>query len=240
MELFNRFELKYILPWQEAEKFRHQMKAHVLRDPHAGSKGHYHINSLYYDSPDYKCFWEKIEGLKVRRKVRIRAYGENENKDDVFLEIKQRTNRTIQKRRIRCSKKTVLPLLNGLNDNAWDETIKNNHVLSEVNFLYHWYQLEPKAVISYQREAFQGIYNDRLRITFDTNLRYRMHFDLDPTIPPDHDLYLIHPELVVLEIKFNEKIPIWLTRMIQCCDFQINRISKYCESIAKGVYQERY
>lgn len=240
MELFNRFELKYILTWYEAEKFKQQISHHMVKDPHTGEAGHYQINSLYYDSSDYKCFWEKVEGLKIRRKVRVRAYGENENKDNVFLEIKQRTNRTIQKRRIRCSKKFILGLLNGTDESGWDESTKNNQVLSEVKFLYHWYQLEPKVVVSYQREAYQGIYNSRLRITFDANLRYRLHFDLDPTIPPEEDLYLIHPEFVVLEIKFDEKIPIWLTRMIQCCDFQANRISKYCESISKGVYKGRY
>jgi len=240
MELFNRFELKYILPWQEAEKFKQQIIEHTIKDPHTGKSGHYQINSLYYDSCDYKCFWEKVEGLKIRRKVRVRAYAENKNTDDVFLEIKQRTNRTIQKRRIFCSKEFILPLLCGVKEDSWGETIKKNQVLNEVKFLYHWYHLEPKAVISYQREAFQGMYNDRLRITFDTNLRYRMHFNLDPTFPAEQDLYLIHPELVVLEIKFNEKIPIWLTRMIQFCDFQTNRISKYCESISKGVYQGQY
>lgn len=44
------------------------------RDPHAGPQG-YPVWSVYYDSSDLRLYWEKIEGLKFRRKLWFRRYG---------------------------------------------------------------------------------------------------------------------------------------------------------------------
>jgi hypothetical protein len=52
---------------------------------------------------DLRFYWEKIEGLRFRRKLRIRHYGDRSTIDDditVFVEIKQRVNRVTQKRRV--------------------------------------------------------------------------------------------------------------------------------------------
>ncbi|MBQ2599838.1 VTC domain-containing protein [bacterium] len=29
---------------------------------------------MYYDTQDYRFYWEKVDGLKYRRKLRIRQY----------------------------------------------------------------------------------------------------------------------------------------------------------------------
>src|SRR5512136_598552 len=100
---FNRFELKYLIPMQVADAFRKSLGAYLVPDQHGGSCGSYQVTSLYYDSPDYRCYWEKVEGIRFRRKLRIRRYGELEQMDaqsPVFVEIKQRLDRVTQKRRI--------------------------------------------------------------------------------------------------------------------------------------------
>src|SRR5688572_18310466 len=102
---FNRFELKYILPIRKADLIMRDLENQTVRDSHDHSEG-YPIASLYYDSPELDFFWDKIEGIRFRRKVRIRVYP-NDGYDkvtDAMVEIKQRLNKTVQKRRL------VLPL----------------------------------------------------------------------------------------------------------------------------------
>ena len=83
---FNRYELKYILTYKEyvdAVKF---LKGFLRRDRHSGEEGVYRISSLYYDSLDLSCYRNKIDGIKYRRKLRLRVY-EDSNMEYGFVEI---------------------------------------------------------------------------------------------------------------------------------------------------------
>jgi hypothetical protein len=90
---FNRFELKYLVPLKAAEEFKQALRAYLLPDEHGDSLGCYYLSSLYYDGPDLRFFWEKVEGISFRRKLRIRQYESSapltEN-TPVFVEIEQR------------------------------------------------------------------------------------------------------------------------------------------------------
>jgi len=77
----NRFELKYIIRWNQAEALKSLLLGYMTPDLHAGNDGAYDISSLYLDSPELLCYWEKIEGLKFRRKLRIRTYGNQHSTD---------------------------------------------------------------------------------------------------------------------------------------------------------------
>ena len=87
---FDRFELKYVITLKEAERFKDALRAFMVTDEHGGSSGRYALASLYYDSPDLRCYREKMDGLKFRRKLRIRRYETGEVMTEgtpVFLEI---------------------------------------------------------------------------------------------------------------------------------------------------------
>jgi hypothetical protein len=93
---FNRFELKYLLSLLQAEHLRAALQGYVVPDEHGHSNGRYTLSSLYYDSPDLRCYWENEHGLKFRRKLRIRRCETCEvftDESPVFLEIKQRYDR---------------------------------------------------------------------------------------------------------------------------------------------------
>jgi len=100
---FNRFELKYMVTLKQAEIFKNALRAFLLPDEHGNGNGRYTLSSLYYDSPDFRCYWEKVDGIKFRRKLRIRCYVTDEaltGDTPVFVEIKQRLDRVTQKRRV--------------------------------------------------------------------------------------------------------------------------------------------
>ena len=71
---FNRFELKYLASQRLAERLREELTARLDADLHS-SAGSYPVWSRYYDTEDLRFYWEKIEGIRFRRKLRIRHYG---------------------------------------------------------------------------------------------------------------------------------------------------------------------
>jgi SPX domain protein involved in polyphosphate accumulation len=223
---FNRFELKYIVHRNLANEFIRSLDGYVYADPNSNNEGGYPIYSLYCDSPGLAFFWEKIEGLKYRRKVRFRKYG---NSQDVFIEIKQRMDRTVQKRRVRWpADKVVQTFCSGNDFNGAEQNL--DPVSSEVFFLWNYYGLEPRMAISYRRRAFFAVFESDLRITFDTRVQYDCR-DLDIVRPFETGKYLIGPELVVVEVKFNERVPRWLCKLISKHELQFVRLSKYCTAV---------
>lgn len=229
---FNRFELKYLITLQQAEIFKKALRTFLVADEHGNNNGHYGLDSLYYDSPDFRCYWEKVDGIKFRRKLRIRRYAsESPLTEDVpvFIEIKQRLDRVTQKRR------AILPYGTAqrmCNEREYPETYapEDKTVLDEI-YVYLWqYNLRPTSIIHYNRQAFIGTdYDLGLRVTFDTSLTYQVHqlnlHEQASTLP------MLTPNQVVMEIKVNERIPYWLTEMIAAHNLKMIRVSKYCRSI---------
>ena len=75
---FQRFEFKYFLPRHLAKQLVAALLPHMEWDPYIKqSQGFYRVNSLYFDSPDYACFWDKEAGVADRKKLRLRYYGES-------------------------------------------------------------------------------------------------------------------------------------------------------------------
>ena len=71
---FNRYELKYLLDRSAVARVRPELSFRLDADPY-GDAGSYLVWSRYYDTYDLRCYWEKIDGIKFRRKLRIRHYG---------------------------------------------------------------------------------------------------------------------------------------------------------------------
>jgi hypothetical protein len=228
---FNRFELKYLITLQQAERFKAALRAYLVPDEHGNNNGRYKLTSLYYDSPDLRCYWEKEFGLKFRRKLRLRRYETDEPFTDetpVFLEIKQRIDRVTQKRR------AVLPYREALrlcNDRQLpDQAPEDKAVLEEIYVFLWQYNLRPTSIVHYDRQAFIGTeYDIGLRVTFDTALSFQVYpLHLHEQAP---GLPMLPPNQVVMEIKVNERIPYWLTELIAAHNLQMVRVSKYCRSI---------
>ena len=239
---FNRFELKYLITLGQAEKVKSTLRAYLLPDGHSQADGRYTLTSLYYDSPDLRCYWEKEYGLRFRRKLRLRRYETDEPLTEatpVFLEIKQRVGRVTQKRRAVLTYGDALRLCN---DRQIPEAAPEDQALIEEAYVFLWqYNLLPSSIVRYERQAFIGTeYDPGLRITFDTDLCFqsqRLHLHEEPAY-----LRMLSPGQVVMEIKLNERIPNWLTELIAVQNLKLVRISKYCRSVeaAQGMPSLRW
>lgn len=199
-------------------------------DDNAGPRG-YGVWSLYYDTQRLRFYYEKIEGLKFRRKLRIRRYGElGQDADEalVSVEIKQRVNRVTQKRRV------LLPYR--LARDLCDRRVRVEYpgidqaFADEVLDLITRLDLRPIAMTGYRREPYVGTGADLgLRVTLDHRVRGRdRDFDLRSEA---ESRYIINPSYTVMEVKANERAPYWVTDMAARHGLQIQRISKYCQSV---------
>lgn len=230
---FNRYELKYIVRLDEVDRITADLESLTAPDPHGGAAG-YRLVSLYYDSPGLDFFWAKVEGIKFRRKLRLRIYPEPaiETTAAGMVEIKQRVNRTVQKRRIKLGLEAAEQLCRGILPEG-DLDPLDRQVASEVQYMVHAMHLSPTCITAYRRQAFQGgLYDAGLRVTFDTDVRYRVHALVVNQDAQNH--LVLPPDWCIMEVKVNEAVPDWMTSLLARHGCQLTRVSKYCAGIAKG------
>ncbi len=68
-----RQEKKYLLTIPDGQKLDARLSGCMLRDEHSGPQG-YTVRSLYFDSLNDRDYWDKVNGLELRRKLRLRVY----------------------------------------------------------------------------------------------------------------------------------------------------------------------
>tara|TARA_R110002072_G_scaffold243682_4_gene402855 strand:- start:35580 stop:36329 length:750 start_codon:yes stop_codon:yes gene_type:complete len=232
---FNRYEIKYSVPVRQLRHLVPDLELFLEPDPHASASGYYKVSSLYFDTPDLDCYRNKLDGLLYRRKLRIRVYPDRPD-DVAFVEIKQRINRTVQKRRLAMTLKDAYQLCSGHQRYHLSDP-DDQEVADEVHYLVRSLRLVPQCVISYTRKAYQGYFVDPgLRLTFDTMIRTRRAgFDLEK---PRREVLAFPAGMTVMEVKANERAPHWLTTLLARHECNLDRISKYCYGISKIMGQE--
>jgi hypothetical protein len=225
----NRYELKYFVPVTMIPVLAREMAAYTRPDPHDVDGKGYRVYSVYWDSPDFQFFWEKIEGYSHRRKLRFRVYGDSPN---AFIEIKQRFDRTLQKLRLAVPIAGAPRFFDDEREGRFDDAMLASPVTREILEIKHRYNLMPRMAVSYRRRALFGEFSPDLRVTFDTRIQYSdAHLDLREQF--DTGKYVIDPRLTVMEVKFSDRVPTWLVKLIRRHELQITRMSKYCSAVDK-------
>ena len=231
----HRFEFKYLLNQKQYNAIKEELFNYAVYDPYSlrSADKSYMVYSLYYDTPSYNAFWEKIDGVRNRSKFRFRAYDTNTlNEPDVYLEIKRRKNSVILKDRAKLDFKNYLSCLNGnlpslLNSPKMPQDQKK--VLEELVYNALRFNLCPAVLISYKREAFFGKYHNNTRITFDSGIKsYKTENLFSPYKVP---VTVLSSDFIVFELKFNGNLPHWVHHLIQKYDLMRESHSKYCHSM---------
>jgi SPX domain protein involved in polyphosphate accumulation len=229
-----RYELKYLIRREQIEPLVAELSQTLRLDANGGELGTYPITSLYYDTPDYKAYWDKLDGHRSRRKVRVRVYGNQTITPETpaFLEVKQRINKLMRKRRVALSYGDAVDL-DGYFDLGMAGGEPDRSLLHEAYYLYRTLQLRPTCVVTYDRMAFEGDARaPDLRITIDTNLRGRVHdlSLLSTGLSRNNaaDRQVLGAELAVLEVKANHNVPRWVAQLTARHRCTFYRISKYC------------
>lgn len=234
---FNRYELKYVLHVRQVEPLVRDLLHFMAPDEHADADGAYRVTSLYYDSPDLHFYRAKLDGLRYRRKLRIRVYPGVRGIDETtpaFVEIKQRMNQTVQKRRVVLPLRAAIEHCAGVRDAVAGRDPADVAVGSEIQYMVRALRLRPTCIVTYRRRAFVGSRYERgMRLTFDTRIEGRTTV-LDLTAPA-RGRPLLPETAVVMEIKVDDRVPDWTTSLVARHECRLQRLSKYCLSVAAGL-----
>lgn len=224
--IFQRFEAKYRLNEMTAVAIRDYLTPFVIPDKHNINGKPYCINSLYLDSPDLRLYHSSADGEKNRFKIRIRSYPDDPS-SPVFFEIKRRMNQVILKQRATVRRECVRDLVHGagFQTSALD-TPRMSEIRALLNFrdIMEAIQASPRCMVCYEREAYLSAFNDPVRISFDRNLT------CFPAVEYSESLWVPEPIWqdvrsfeVLMEIKFNDAMPLWVQELIQ--RFELTRVS---------------
>lgn len=212
---FERFEKKYLLTADKYEMLLKGMEPYMEPDEY----GHYTICNIYYDTDNYELIRTSLEKPVYKEKLRMRSYGVPRDGGNVFVEIKKKFSGEVYKRRTAMEVSEAVGYLAG-NVQASDEQIRH-----EIDWFLKSYQPVPKVYIAYDREAYAGVENPELRITFDTNIRWR-DTELDLRAG-DYGAPLLDEGQILMEIKIPGTAPIWLSHLLSEAEVFPTSFSKY-------------
>ncbi len=220
-----RHEWKHVLNYADLLTLRHRLEAVMERDPHS-IDGKYHIRSLYFDNPDDKALREKIDGVNIREKFRIRLY--NWDTSLIKLEKKSKRNGLGTKYSANLTAEEAQKIVDG--DLDW--MMASDRALVQELYCKMCYQrLEPKTIVDYTREPF--IFRPgNVRVTLDYDIRTgqeRTDF-LDPkvvTIPAGDAPILV-------EVKWDEFLPTIIRDAVSLPNRRVGSFSKYAQCRVYG------
>lgn len=214
--IFKRVEKKYRLTPAQKEALLQIIGPRLTPDAH----GRNTICSLYLDTPDHLIIRNSIIAKTYKEKLRLRSYGTPTMADHVFLEIKKKFKGVVYKRR------EVMTLQQAMDYIEHGRKPCDSQIMREIDYAMHFYrQPKPMMLIAYEREAYFDGENPNLRITFDTNVRAR---ETDCRLENgSHGDYLLPEDAILMEIKTDGAMPVWLAQALSQCRILPARFSKY-------------
>lgn len=213
-----RHEWKHEITYSDMLVLRQRLSAVASPDIHAVN-GRYTIRSLYFDNLSDKALREKIDGVNVREKFRIRYYGHNNSL--IHLEKKSKINNLCLKESADLTRKQAQDIVDG----SYDWMLQ-----SDIPLIQEFYSkimsqgLRPKTIVDYTREPFVfGPGN--VRVTLDYNIRTGMNCTdfLNPncvTVPAGN-------APVILEVKWDAYLPDIIRDAVQLTGCRVGAFSKY-------------
>ena len=228
--------MKFVITREQRDALMPYLMPHLRADANAGDNAFYPIISLYYDNADRDCYWEKVRGLKSRRKMRVRVYGSLDGQvpPTSFIEIKHKCDGRVVKRRAQMPLEAAL-LAGAGKDVELPLDFASRKVVGEVHALVHHRGFRPLCCMRYDRQAFADINPaSDLRITFDAGIAYRLD-DLTP-VPDDRNFsrYLLREGDSVMEVKVTGSVPYWLPKMLGQAGCLLTSHSKYSNALEDG------
>ena len=213
-----RCERKHEISYGDMLVLEQRLSAIMKPDEHA-KDGKYLVRSLYFDNASDKALREKIDGVNIREKFRIRYY--NNDTSLIRLEKKSKVNGFCLKKNATLSFEQAQAIANG--DYEWmaDRGIP---LVQELYSKMMSQGLRPKTIVDYTREAFVFAPGN-VRVTLDYNIRTGMACTdfMNPncvTVPAGD-------APIILEIKWDDYLPDIIRDAVQLPNCRTGAFSKY-------------
>ncbi|MCR5844670.1 MAG: polyphosphate polymerase domain-containing protein [Oscillospiraceae bacterium] len=220
MEPRYRHEWKHEISYADLLAIRQRLRAVAESDPHAEG-GRYLIRSLYFDNLDDKALREKIDGVNLREKFRIRYY--NGDTSVIHLEKKSRRAGLGTKFSAALSREEAQRIVNGNPDWMMDS---GRPLVQELYCKMRWQGLRPKVIVDYTREPF--IYRPgNVRVTFDYDIRTGL--SCTDFLNPDCVTIPAGDTPILLEVKWDAFLPSIIRDAVQTPGRHAEAFSKYAQ-----------
>ncbi len=213
-----RHEWKHEISYSDFLVLRKRLSAVAAHDPH-GNGGIYEIRSLYFDTADDKALREKIDGVNIREKFRLRYY----DGDPSFIRLEKKG-----KRNGLSIKESV-----SLTRSQAEHMVSGNHGFmpdSDAPLLREFYLkmknqgLRPKTIVDYTREAF--IFPPgHVRVTLDFGIRTGL--DSTDLFSPQAVTIPAGASPMILEVKWGEFLPDLIRDAVSLPGRRVCSFSKY-------------
>ncbi len=225
-----RYEIKFIIDNSEVPILKKKLSLFMKMDEHYD--GAYFIRSVYYDDIYKSAYYEKIDGIKNRKKYRIRTY--NYDKSYISLEIKGKDNMLSYKNNCLITYDEY----NCLIKKDFNKIqVNDRELLSNFIFDLKTKNLVPMIVVDYTREAYTYESQD-VRITFDSDVRAG-NFNGDLFDNKIFTEKVFDDNSIILEVKFNDRIPTFINDIIKSTKLNKIQVSKFALCMErKGRYYD--
>ena len=220
INIVTREEKKYLINYIDYKKYSGYFEKVLNQDSHNGSNG-YLVRSLYFDTLNDQDFVNKIDGVEIRHKIRLRIYSTND--DFAVLEHKQKQGDYQKKRSMKVTKEDAYEIINS----NYSVLLKyKNEFAIEMYALMSMNCYRPKTIVQYNRKAFVAKEN-RIRLTFDNKIvATESNFDIFS------DRLCFYPALeesmVVFEVKYNGFLLSYIKDIVNEVNKSNISVSKYC------------
>ncbi|MBO4894210.1 MAG: polyphosphate polymerase domain-containing protein [Clostridia bacterium] len=195
-----------------------RLSAVMKRDSHTINGG-YKIRSLYFDTPGDTALREKIDGVNIREKFRIRLY--NGDTSFIVLEKKSKINGLCSKESCRLTAEEAQRIADG--NISWMAS-DSRPLLVELYSKMSVQGLRPKTIVDYTRIPFVFAPGN-VRVTIDYDIRtgqFRTDFlnSETLTIPAGESP-------IILEVKWDDFLPDIIRDAVTIPLRRVGAFSKY-------------
>ena len=224
-----RYETKYKITYRQYHQLYPVLKSILNKDKNTGEDESYPIFSIYYDTPELKFYYDKVDGHYHHMKFRARKYSfDLADDNDFFLEAKLKRNELGSKFRYRKSiaYKDVVDLKKWGVSEFKDITFRTN--------------IFPTVSVFYNRTSLED--SNQLRITFDKDI---LAIPLGQTKVTQNDMFnnrILDEEFCLMEIKYlHKELPEYIKDILRASNVEQTSFSKYTEAIdflqKRGIYE---
>lgn len=221
IDVFNRFEQKYLLDQFQYERILEKINYYMVLDGYNQKNGFYTISNIYYDTRDDLLIKKSLSKPIYKEKMRLRAYGIPNLNSDVYMEIKKKYNGLVNKRRTTIKLNDAYDYISN-RKRPQQSPIHNLQVLNEIDYFLSRYNVIPTVYIAYDRKAYTL---GDFRVTFDRNIRTR-RFDLNLEMGTYGTPLLLENQWL-MEVKSEYALPLWFVKCLSENHLYATSFSKY-------------
>jgi len=218
----SRNELKYAVSDYEVTLLKYRFKGALKEDPYNKADG-YVIRSLYFDTYANTDYYEKLDGIEDRKKIRLRIYSPNDKK--AKLEIKRKYNNNQIKSSVTITREDAEELIK-MNYSVLDKY--ESKAAIQIKNIMKTNHLRPVVLIEYKRFAFMHDINN-IRITIDSDIKSS---ETDFNLFSENILFNpIEPiRSTLVEVKYDGYLLEWINQILSLHALDRMSFSKYTSS----------